>query len=89
MVMTPTLWRLLVCAAALGGIAAGVVMFDVPLRQLTSVRAGAKQNSAVERTSRVGLVPHWIIRDEQLRPDARRVEIGVYDRNLTKSECLA
>jgi hypothetical protein len=87
--MTPTLLRLLACAAAVGGIAAGTIVFDVSLHQLSSVGAGTKQSSAAERGPHVELVPHWIIRDVQLRPGARRVEIGVYDHNLTKSECLA
>lgn len=89
--MTTTLWRLLVCAAALGGIAAGMIMFDLPRPGRDALQA-VRRPLVIQTPSTRALVPHWVARDRALgaiKPGAQTVDINVYARNITKAECAA
>lgn len=88
--MASTFWRLLICAAALGGIAAGMIVFGLP--HFGGDALQVKRTPVTQPQPPRGLVPHRVARDEALgevKPGAHTVDIDVYDHNITKAECTA
>jgi hypothetical protein len=75
--MTPTLCKLLACAAALGGIVAGVIVFDLPRYQRGSFQA-EQQKPTAQASPHRALVPHRVVRDEAPPMMRRQAKCQMY-----------
>jgi hypothetical protein len=63
-------------------------VLDLPHSRREPIQAKRHQPVAQALPPRA-LVPHRVARDQALRPGAHTVDIDVYDRNITKTECAA